>query len=56
MFWGRKWFERVCASTRHMIKGLESLVWPTRELIYEGVLDKGALDYPPINNGCEIIP
>ncbi len=56
MFWGRKWFERVCASTRCMIKGLELLVLPTRELIHEGVLGEGALDYPPINNGCEIIP
>jgi putative peptide-modifying radical SAM enzyme len=56
MFWGRGWFERVCASTRHMIRELESLVEPTRRLMRDGVLRVDALDYPKINNGCEIIP
>jgi len=56
MFWGERWFERVCASTRHMIRGLEKLVEPTRRLIREGVLKGDALDYPSMNNGCEIIP
>ncbi len=56
MFWGRKWFDRVCESTRRMIRKLDALVGPTRELMMEGVLPKNALDYPPFNNGCEIIP
>ncbi len=56
MFWGRKWFDRVCASTRHMIRELESLVEPTKRLMRDGVLSADALDYPKINNGCEIIP
>ncbi len=55
-FWGRKWFERVCTSTRHMIKELETLVEPAKKLLREGVLGTDALDYPEINNGCEIIP
>ncbi len=56
MFWGREWFDRVCASTRHMIRELESLVDPTKRLMRDGVLRADALDYPKINNGCEIIP
>ena len=56
MFWGRKWFDRVCASTRHMIWELGSLVELTKRLMWDGVLKDDALDYPKINNGCEIIP
>ena len=56
MFWGRKWFDRVCTSTHHMIQELKSLVEPTRRLIQDGVISANALDYPKINNGCEIIP
>jgi putative peptide-modifying radical SAM enzyme len=56
MFWGPKWFDRVCASTRHMIRELATLVEPTKRLIHDGVLPADALNYPPINNGCEIIP
>lgn len=56
MFWGQKWFDRVCASTRHMIGELGTLVEPTRKLMKDGTLPGDALDYPRINNGCEIIP
>ncbi len=56
MFWGPEGFERVCASTRHMIRELGKLVEPTKRLMKEGVLPSDALDYPKINNGCEIIP
>lgn len=56
MFWGRKWFNRVCQTTRHMIHELRRLVPLAERLIEEGVLDPHAFDYPEINNGCEIIP
>ncbi len=56
MFWGQMWFDRVCTSTRHMIRELGTLVEPTRKLMKDGTLPKDALDYPRINNGCEIIP
>jgi putative peptide-modifying radical SAM enzyme len=56
MFWGQKWFDRVCTSTRHMIEELGTLVEPTRKLMKDGTLSRDALDYPRINNGCEIIP
>lgn len=56
MFWGEEWFMRVCASTRHMIRELGALVEPTRRLMIDGTLSRSALDYPRINNGCEIIP
>jgi hypothetical protein len=56
MSWGREWFDRVCDSTRDMIQCLEKLVPGARELISEGILDTKDLDYPEINNGCEIIP
>jgi hypothetical protein len=39
-----------------MIKELEMLVWSTKEMMRLEVLYAGSLDYPPINNGCEIIP
>jgi len=55
-FWGEEWFKRVCASTRHMIRELGTLVEPTRRLMRNGTLPRDALDYPRINNGCEIIP
>jgi len=44
------------AGTRHMIRELEKQVPFARCMIEEGVLDAGALDYPEINNSCEIIP
>ncbi len=56
MFWGRRWFDRVCEATRHMINELETLVPLAERLIDEGVLPLDAFDYPEINNGCEIIP
>ncbi|MGA1793636.1 MAG: TIGR04084 family radical SAM/SPASM domain-containing protein [Thermoplasmatota archaeon] len=54
--WGKEWYDRVCASTRHMIEELEKLVPRARELMENGSLSKDAFDYPEINNGCEIIP
>ncbi|MBN2335118.1 putative peptide-modifying radical SAM/SPASM domain-containing protein, partial [Candidatus Bathyarchaeota archaeon] len=56
MFWGREWFDRVCDTTRHMIKELQGLVPLAEELMDSGVLPGDAFDYPEINNGCEIIP
>lgn len=56
MGWGRELFDRVCISTRRMIEGLEDLVPLTQKLIADGMLERNALDYPEINNGCEIIP
>jgi len=56
MFWGLDWFNRVCDTTRHMIRELEKQVPLARQMIEEGVLDARAFDYPEINNGCEIIP
>ncbi len=56
MFWGREWFDRVCETTRRMIRELEGLVPRARFLMDEGVLQADAFDYPAINNGCEIIP
>jgi putative peptide-modifying radical SAM enzyme len=55
-FWGAKWFDRVCETTRSMIEGLHGLVPLAEELMEEGVLPEDAFDYPEINNGCEIIP
>jgi sulfatase maturation enzyme AslB (radical SAM superfamily) len=56
MFWGEEWFKRVCTSTRHMIRELGTLVEQTKSLMRGEVLQPNALDYPRINNGCEIIP
>ncbi len=56
MSWGREWFDRVCASTKHMIDELRKLVPLARSLIEDNMLTPDAFDYPEINNGCEIIP
>jgi uncharacterized protein len=56
MFWGRELFDRVCESTRHMVKELERLAPLARSLMDEEVLPADAFNYPEINNGCEIIP
>jgi putative peptide-modifying radical SAM enzyme len=56
MFWGREWFDRICETTRHMIRELGTLVEPSKRLIREGVLPRDAFEYPKINNGAEIIP
>jgi len=54
--WGREWFDRVCLSTRRMVEGLQGLVPLVEELIGNGTLRDEDLEYPGINNGCEIIP
>lgn len=56
MFWGRGWFDRVCESTRHMIRELEGLAPLARVLMGDGALPDDAFHYPSLNNGCEIIP
>jgi len=56
MFWGLDWFNRICDTTKHMISELRKQVPVAEKLIDEGVLDAKVFDYPPINNGCEIIP
>lgn len=56
MFWGRDWFDRVCESTKHMIAGLESVVPEFKRLMDAGLIDQSILDYPVLNNGCEVIP
>lgn len=56
MFWGEKWYNRICDSTKHMINELKRHVPLVKKLIKEGVLESMVFDYPEINNGCEIIP
>lgn len=52
MGWGRELFDRVCLSTRRMVEGLNDLL----PLVEEGTISVKDLDYPKLNNGCEIIP
>lgn len=56
MGWGRDWFDRICLTTRKMIEDLASIAPLAEELMDEGILRRDDFDYPPINNGCEIIP
>jgi uncharacterized protein len=56
MFWGREWFNRICDSTRSMIRELDTLVELTKRLLKDGTIKWGIFNYPSINNGCEIIP
>lgn len=55
-FWGEELFDRVCRTTKSMIRGLEGITQSVEALIEEGVLHIEDFDYPEINNGCEIIP
>ncbi|MBQ03574.1 putative peptide-modifying radical SAM/SPASM domain-containing protein [Candidatus Bathyarchaeota archaeon] len=55
-FWGEELFERVCHTTKSMIRGLEGITPKVKALIEEGVINIDYFDYPEINNGCEIIP
>jgi uncharacterized protein len=56
MSWGREWFDRVCSSTKKMVRGLRGLKEQAMGLIDDGSLSRKAFEYPEINNGCEIIP
>ena len=56
MFWGRELFDRICDTTRHMIRELKNIVKPTRELLDQGIISMDSFDYPKLNNGCEVIP
>ena len=55
-FWGEKLFDRVCRTTKSMIRELEGITPMTKTLINDGVLHIDDFNYPEINNGCEIIP
>jgi len=55
-FWGEELFDRVCRTTKSMIRGLEEITPRVKALIGEGVLSFDDFDYPEVNNGCEIIP
>lgn len=55
-FWGDDLFNRICETTRHMIREMEKLIPNARELIDSGILSLDAFNYPKLNNGCEIIP
>jgi len=55
-FWGDAMFDRVCRTTKSMIRGLEGITQSVEALIEDGVLHIEDFDYPEINNGCEIIP
>jgi len=55
-YWGDKWFNRICDTTRHMIHELEKLVPLAKKLIKSGSLTLNSFNYPELNNGCEIIP
>jgi putative peptide-modifying radical SAM enzyme len=55
-FWGDAMFDRVCDTTKSMIRELEGITESVKALIEGGVLSIDDFDYPEINNGCEIIP
>ena len=55
-FWGDEMYDRVCRTTKSMIRELEEIAPIVMALIEEGVLSIADFDYPEVNNGCEIIP
>ncbi len=55
-FWGEELFDRVCLTTKSMIRELEGIAPSVKALINDGVLHIDEFNYPEINNGCEIIP
>ena len=55
-YWGEELFDRVCLTTKSMIRELEGIAPSVKALINDGVLHIDDFNYPEINNGCEIIP
>ncbi|MDG6220327.1 MAG: TIGR04084 family radical SAM/SPASM domain-containing protein [Candidatus Thermoplasmatota archaeon] len=54
--WGEEGQEKVCGTVRHMIGELERIRPRVEKLLDEGVIKWEDMDYPRVNNCCEIIP
>lgn len=54
--WGETGFQRICRSTKTMIKELTGLKPEILELISKKKLSKERFHYPRYNNGLEVIP
>jgi putative peptide-modifying radical SAM enzyme len=54
--WGEEGFSKVCDSVKHLVVSLQKHVPTVKQLIEDGVISIGDLEYPEFNNGCEIIP
>ena len=56
MLWGEKGQDAVCGTVRHMVEELKRIAPSVKGLLEAGVISWEELDYPRINNCCEIIP
>jgi hypothetical protein len=56
MLWGETGFERVCSSSKKMIDELAKLKPKIAEMISNKEISIETFQYPPYNNGCEVIP
>lgn len=56
MLWGLEGQEKVCSTVKHMVKELERIAPEVKRLLDEGAISWEQLDYPRVNNCCEIIP
>ncbi len=54
--WGEEGQEKVCGTVRHLVSELERIRPMVEELLEAGIISWDELDYPKINNCCEIIP
>jgi len=54
--WGEEGFRALCQITSTMIDLILNIKHRVQELLEEGRIDWGSLNYPPYNNSTEIIP
>jgi putative peptide-modifying radical SAM enzyme len=53
---GEEGYGLICSTVRHLVAEMEGALPEIRGLIENGTIPAEALDYPKINNDCEIIP
>ncbi|MHA1237841.1 MAG: TIGR04084 family radical SAM/SPASM domain-containing protein [Candidatus Odinarchaeia archaeon] len=56
MLWGVEGFLKVCSTVKHLIKCLENVKNEVEELLNNDIIIWNQINYPQLNNGCEIIP
>lgn len=49
-------YAHICSTVRHLVRELQEALPRIWSLIETGVVSRSDLDYPELNNGCEIIP
>ena len=49
-------YDQICGTVKHLVAELQGALPTVRGLIERGTVRKEDFEYPPFNNGCEVIP